>query len=214
MASKPHRAPPILIAIVGGSGSGKTWLADKLKTELAPHAARLSLDDFYRDRSHLSPLRRARINFDQPHAIDWAALEDALRALAEGRATRVPIYDFKTHSRDGVRVLHPKPVILVDGLWLLRRRSLRQLFGLRIFIDCATGTRLRRRLERDRSARGRTTASVKEQFWGTVEPMHRVYVAPQVRYADILVGGHCRAGDVARLAGEICPKRTRNARGR
>jgi uridine kinase len=213
MASRRHRAPPILIAIVGGSGSGKTWLAGKLETALAPDAARLALDDFYRDRSHLSPLRRARINFDQPQAIDWVALEAALRALAEGHATRVPSYDFKTHSRNGASVLHSKPIILVDGLWLLRRRSLRHLFRLRIFIDCPTRIRLQRRLERDLSARGRTAASVRTQFRDTVEPMHHVYVVPQARYADIVVGGHCQARDVARLAAEIRAQRARNTGG-
>ena len=193
-----------LVAIVGGSGSGKSWLASRLERALNPNAARLSLDDFYRDRSHLPPARRARINFDQPGAIDWDAVETAVQALARGRAARVPLYDFKTHSRlNGFKVVPAKRVVLMDGLWLLRRPSLRRLFGLGIFIECPTPTRLRRRLQRDRGSRGRTRASVLAQFWGTVEPMHDRYVAPQARYAEAVIRRPCRAQDVNRLVTRI-----------
>src|SRR5262249_23889472 len=140
----------VLIGIVGGSGSGKTWLADKLATALGSDVARLSLDDFYRDRSHLPSARRAQINFDQPRAIDWLGVENAVSALLAGRAARIPRYDFKTHSRlHAFKVVPAKPVIVMDGLCLLRRRSLRRLFQLTIFIDSRTRTRLQRRLERD-----------------------------------------------------------------
>src|SRR5690349_15709274 len=184
-ASKRARAVRqklILVAIVGGSGSGKTWLADKLEAKLAPNAARLSQDDFYHDRSHLSPARRARLNFDHPRAIDWRALEHALRRLQAGRTASVPLYDFHTHCRrSGSRSLKPKPLILVDGLWLLRRPSVRRMLSFTIFLDCPTAVRLRRRLKRDQCSRGRGAASVKAQFWKTVQPMHSKFVVPQKR---------------------------------
>jgi len=203
MGGKSYNSAPTLIAIVGGSGSGKTWLAEKLKTVFSPNAQRLALDDFYRDRSHLSVRRRARINFDQPRAIDWPAIEAALHSLAAGRPARIPSYDFATHSRKTFRILRPKQIILVDGLWLLRRRSVRHLFRVRIFIDCPTKLRLRRRLARDLEARGRTAVSVRTQFWGMVEPMHRLYVAPQAHHADIVLRGSVHASDVTRLAAQI-----------
>jgi len=194
----------LLVAIAGGSGSGKTWLADRLEKALAPNAARLSLDDFYRDRSHLSPARRARINFDSPRAIDWRAVEKVVRALARGRSARVPRYDFKTHSRQtGPRCVPARPILLMEGLWLLRRRSLRSLFQWRIFIDCPTRTRLRRRLRRDQTTRGRTEASIRAQFRTTVEPMHRLYVAPQSRYAHLVIAKTCSPQQAQRLAQQI-----------
>ena len=190
----------MLVAIVGGSGSGKSWLADKLAAVLAPDAARLSLDDFYRDRSHLSPARRARLNFDHPRAIDWPALEAVLRKCSQGRAVPLPCYDFKTHcSGPGRRILKPERIILVDGLWLLVRPSIRSSFAFKIFLDCDARTRFRRRLARDRRERGRTKASVREQFRETVEPMHRRYVAPQAKYADIVLRGERAPADVRRL---------------
>jgi len=185
--TKPNRSP-ILVAIVGGSGSGKTWLADKLHAALGPKAARLSLDDFYRDRSGLSPSRRATINFDHPRAIDWTFIERVLRDCRAGKAARVPRYDFKTHSRlRSSKLLKLRPIILVDGLWLLRRPSIRRLFDLRVFLVCPASIRLRRRLARDVLARGRTRASIEKQFWTTVQPMHLKYVAPQARWADVVL---------------------------
>jgi uridine kinase len=195
------KAKPLLVAIVGGSGAGKSWLAKKLQARLGKKAARLSLDDFYRDRSNLPPRQRARINFDHPRAIDWRTVEDVLRELLVGRTVRAPRYDFKTHTRrSNPRILKPKPIILVEGLWLLRRPSLRRLFALKIFLGCPSQTRLRRRLARDLRSRGRSTVSVREQFWKAVEPMHRKYVAPQIRWADAVVKGSFGEQEVARIA--------------
>src|SRR5579862_2899931 len=110
-------ARPRLIAIVGGSGSGKSWLAEKLAHAFPNEAVRLSLDDFYRDRSHLLPSRRELINFDHPRAIDWKAFESTLELLAQGELVRAPCYNFSTHCRSRrPRLIQPKPIVIVDGL--------------------------------------------------------------------------------------------------
>jgi uridine kinase len=180
--------PTRLIAIVGGSGAGKTWLADRLQHALGAQAGRLSLDDFYLDRSHLSPVRRATLNFDRPRAIDWPLVERVLADCRAGRATQVPRYSFATHTR--VRQPEewiPPRWILMDGLWLLARARLRRQFDLRVFLDCPSPLRLERRLSRDVAERERAPDSVREQFWKSVAPMHDRYVAPQMRWADIVL---------------------------
>ena len=195
------RRPPLLVAIVGGSGSGKTWLAEKLQNILGHKAARISLDDFYRDRSHLAPARRAKLNFDHPRAIDWGAFEKAIRALRAGRGARIPQYDFSTHCRlRKGEVLKPAGIILVDGLWLLRNAALRRLFEVKIFMDCPARTRLKRRLARDVESRGRNRPSVQRQFRETVEPMHRRFVLRQARWADVVLRVSCDAAAVEKLA--------------
>jgi uridine kinase len=91
----------LLVAVVGGSGAGKTWFTRQLQAALRGHVAHVSLDDFYRDRSRLPAGRRARLNYDHPRTIDWARLHDFLQALRAGEIASVPQYDFATHCRTG-----------------------------------------------------------------------------------------------------------------
>lgn len=196
--------PPLLVAIVGGSGSGKTWLARRLEKLLAPGAVRFSQDDFYRDLTHLTMAQRVRVNFDHPHAIEWAALEAVLRDFRAGRPTPLPRYDFATHCRlPNSRMLRPRPVVLVDGLWLLRRPAIRRLFSWRIFIQCPSLLRLERRILRDTTERGRTRHSVVEQFRRHVAPMHDRFVEPQARWADCELESPVSPRAARQIAGEL-----------
>ena len=202
--SSQANTSPLLVAIVGGSGAGKSWLAKKLCAALHPHAVHLSLDDFYRDRSHLHPERRAKMNFDNPRAIDWLAVERTLNDLQNGQETRLPRYNFKTHCRSAEEhMLAPKPLVIMDGLWLLRRSSVRSAFGLKIFIECPARTRRSRRLTRDLRSRGRTRASILQQLRSTVEPMYARFVAGQQKWADITLPHDVSEREVRRLAQEL-----------
>jgi len=198
------RSATQLVAIVGGSGAGKTYLANQLKKELGKDALVLSLDNFYFDRSHIPASRRGQCNFDDPRAIDWQCLERALKQLMNRKPAQVPCYDFATHCRHSHRiVLKPKPIIIVDGLWLLRRPTLRRLFNCKIFIECHTHLRLQRRMRRDVEERGRTEDSVCEQFIETVAPMHKRFVQSQERWADMVIDGTFGESDVKALAKKI-----------
>ena len=176
---------PVHIAVVGGSGSGKTWLAEKLAAALAPRAARLSLDDFYRDRSPLPAAERAAVNFDDPAAIDWEKFRAVISAMLLGEKMALPVYDFATHTRQTApRSFSPPPVVVWDGLWLLHHGWLREKFALSIFVDCGAAERFRRRSERDVRERGRSLESVRCQFFEHVQPMHERYVEPQRHHAQ------------------------------
>ena len=178
-------APPKLIALVGGSGAGKSWLSERLVQELGDEAAALSLDDFYRDRSCLKPAERSRLNFDHPEAIDWPLFESVVRDLQDGRTAFIPRYSFASHTRSSERrPISPRPFIIVEGLWLLWPPQLEQLFDLRVFLNCAESLRWERRLARDLHERGRCTDSIREQFWNVVAPMHERFVEVQKPWAD------------------------------
>jgi uridine kinase len=172
-----------LIAIAGGSGSGKTWLARQLQEKLAD-AGLCSLDNFYLDQSHLSPKRRSLINFDHPRTIDWAALQDVLQTCKTGNACNIPTYDFSTHTRRiTLEKLALSPFIIFEGLWLLRKPAVRKHFNHRYFINCPEDVRFSRRISRDAAERGRSEESIREQLFGSVRPMHERYVESQKRWA-------------------------------
>jgi len=196
--------PPRLIAITGGSGAGKNWLADRLQQSFGNESARVSLDDFYRDLSFLAPAAREKINFDDPSAIDWPGMKHVLNDCRAGRPTRLPRYDFKTHTRISTGDWgQPKSLIFVDGLWLLHSASLRRLFDLKIFIDCSAALRLERRVARDVLERGRDEQAVRRQFADVVAPMHDRHVAPHVQWADIILEQPFREKDIHQLADQV-----------
>lgn len=200
--NQPKR--PRFIAIVGGSGAGKTWLARRLTKLLGERATHLTLDDFYRDRSHLKPAACQKINFDHPKAIDWRELEKVIRKCIRGRKACLPRYNFATHCRVNRRAeFTPRPLVLVDGLWLLRRPALRRMFDCKIFLDCPADVRLERRLRRDCAERGRSPESVRRQFLRTVVPMHDRFVASQSRWADIVFNTPPTSREIQQLAKKL-----------
>jgi uridine kinase len=200
----------LLVGIVGGSGAGKSWLAERLLKVYGGRAGRLSQDSFYRDRSQVAVKRREAINYDHPRAIDWPLLEKVLQAIKTGRAAEIPIYDFKTHCRKGDgasgRFAVPwvaKELVLVEGLWLLYRRGVRELLDLRIFLDCDEEVRFSRRLARDQAERGRSEESIRRQYERLVAPMHARFVAPQRRHADVVFEKPLAEADVVEITRRI-----------
>jgi len=177
---------PFHIAIVGGSGAGKSWLARRLQAALGGESrvGLLSLDDFYRDLSGLEPAERERVNFDHPDAIDWDRVRQFVEAIRAGRSVKVPRYDFATHTRlPGEVSWVPQPILIWEGLWLLQPGWLRDLFSHSIFLDCPAEERLARRCARDLQERGRTRDAVERQFQEHVAPMHERFVDSQRQWA-------------------------------
>lgn len=186
----PGHPRPVCVAICGGTGSGKTTLARALSDALGERCAVLDHDSYYRDLSHLPPKERAAVNFDHPDSLENGLLVEHLSDLRAGRTIEKPRYCFSTHSRlpEHDRVA-PRPVVLVEGILLLALPELRSAFDLRVFVDVDDDVRALRRLRRDIDERGRTVESVVAQWLATVRPMHRRYVAPAMRAADLVVSG-------------------------
>jgi uridine kinase len=190
-----------LVAIVGGSGAGKGWFVERLRELLPDKAAHLQLDNFYRDQSDLPLPVRARLNFDVPDAIDWCCAESVLTACRAGRTPRVPSYDFATYCRNRtVTRWAAAPIVFVDGLWLLRRPAVRQLFALTIFLDTPTHLRRSRRLARDVTERGYSVSEITRRFALEVAPMHDRYVEPQKKWADLVLQQPYQPEQVNQLA--------------
>lgn len=183
------RKRPVVIGIAGGTGSGKTTVAEAIVRRIGPERiALIQQDSYYKDQSHLPMEERVRINYDHPDSIDTALLIRHLQELIAGRPVEVPIYDFTTYTRTPhTRRVEPRPVILVEGILVFVEKALRDLFDIKIYVDADLDIRFIRRLQRDLAERGRTLESVIQQYLSTVRPMHLEFVEPSKRYADIII---------------------------
>ncbi len=189
-----------VIGIGGGSGAGKTFLAERIVAGLRSECAVLIAQDaYYRDRSELRPAMRSGLNFDHPDALDLDLFAAHLRALRASEAVPRLVYDFTEHvRRSGDGLIAPLPVVVVEGLHPWVREELRALYDVKLYIEFDAELRLLRRVRRDVAERGRTAESVLRQYEATVRPMYEQFVAPQRRYADWIVSGAGDPGPVVR----------------
>jgi uridine kinase len=180
---------PLVIGIAGGSGSGKTTVAQEILERVGrDRIAFLQHDSYYKDLSGLPPTQHADVNFDHPNSLETELLTQHIAALRDRKPVEVPIYDFATDSRTGrTFTVQPHRVILVEGILIFTEATLRNMFDVKIFVDTDSDLRFIRRLERDISERGRSTGSVIKQYLLTVRPMHLEFVEPSKRYADVII---------------------------
>jgi len=192
-AARSH-LPPVIIGIAGGTGSGKTTVALRVR-EAAPDRTICIIhhDSYYHDNSHLPMAERARINYDHPAAFETALLIEHLEALRRGEPVEVPVYDYAVHSRlPETKRLEPADIIFGEGILVLEDERLRELMDIRLFVDVDADERFIRRLRRDIVERGRDPQSVMDQYLDVVRPMHLQFVEPSKRYAHLIIpeGGH------------------------
>jgi len=185
---------PLIIGVAGGSGSGKSTVARNVAAALGEASvAFLDMDAYYLDHAHLPFEQRKAVNWDHPNAFDWELLVRQLTDLSEGRPIEKPVYDFHAHVRsDTVVQVPPTDVIVIDGILLFVDQRVRDLCGVKVFVDADADIRLIRRIRRDMVKRDRPLPEILEQYLSTVQPMHLEFVEPSKRYADVIVprGGH------------------------
>jgi uridine kinase len=184
-----NRTPPLIIGIAGGTGSGKTTVANAILSRVgADHIAVIPHDAYYRDLTALPPVLRAQVNFDHPDSLETSLLIQHVQQIRAGMAINLPVYDFKTHTRTPQTIrTEPKPVIMVEGILIFLEPGLRDLLDIKIYVDTDADIRFIRRLQRDIKERGRTSESVVKQYLDTVRPMHMEFVEPSKRYADVII---------------------------
>lgn len=179
----------IIIGIAGGTASGKTTLADVLVSQSgSEHAVIVRLDNYYRNQPDLSLKKRAALNYDHPNAFDVPLIIKHLKDLKLGRPIEQPTYDFVNHLRAKATVkTSSAPVIIVEGILTFAIPLLLKLLDFKIYVDTPSDIRVLRRVRRDIEERGRTFASVTNQYLTTVRPMHDLFVEPSKIHADIIV---------------------------
>jgi uridine kinase len=180
--------PPVIVGIAGGTGSGKTTLAQRIQAGVGDSSALIQHDWYYRDQSDVPFLDRAQRNFDHPDSLDNELLIEHLETLKAGRGVEAPQYDFTQHVRrkETVRV-EPLPVVVVEGILLFAVPELRERFDIKLYVDTDADIRAFRRIRRDIRERGRDFESIRSQYYETVRPMHLEFVEPSKRWADLII---------------------------
>ena len=189
---------PTVIGIAGGTGSGKTFLTNKIiEMSLRKDIVVIEQDAYYKDLSHMPYEDRIRQNFDHPDSIDLDMFESQLLRLIKGETINIPTYDFSKHIRaNKTKEIAYSSIIIVEGIFVLYYLNLRKLYTVRIFMATPEEVRFQRRMARDIEERGRTPESVKLQYESTVLPMHEKYVEPSKVHADLIIQGEYDLKDV------------------
>jgi uridine kinase len=183
------RNSPLVIGIAGGTGSGKTTVANAILQSVgADRIVYLPHDAYYRDQTEKPLEQRIKVNFDHPDALETDLMIQHIHQLKAWQAIDLPVYDFTTHTRTHKsNRVEAKGVVLVEGILIFAEPELRKLFDMKIYVDTDADIRFIRRLQRDIFERGRTTESVIQQYLNTVRPMHMEFVEPSKRYADVII---------------------------
>lgn len=178
----------LIIGVAGGSASGKTTVANRLKDECKETVQLLSHDFYYLPHDDMPFEERVKLNYDHPNAFDTPRIVEDIKKLKQGISIDRPVYSYKEHNRtkETVRV-EPAKVIILEGFLIFENKELRDLMDIKIYVDADADERLIRRILRDVEERGRSLESVITQYVNTVKPMHEQFVEPYKKYADIIV---------------------------
>ena len=183
-------AKPMIVGVAGGTGSGKTTLAEHIAAAFGDSVTVIAHDSYYRLQQGMTYEQRALTNYDHPDAFETDLLCAHLDALCRGQSVEVPVYDYTIHNRSElVTHVNPTPLIVLEGILIFSDATLRERMDLRVFVDTDADERILRRILRDTKERARSLDSVISQYLTTVKPMHEAFVEPFKRYADVIVPG-------------------------
>lgn len=179
----------LTIGIAGGSGSGKTTVVKKIVESLPDDSvAVMPQDAYYYDNGHLSQKEKLQINFDHPNSIEWPLLIDHLDRLKRGEDIPMPRYNYVSCARaDDTITIHPKKVVIVEGILILTQAELRDRLDIKLFVATDSDERLIRIIKRDIIERGRSYNDVLEHYKTFVKPMHQEFIEPSKQFANVII---------------------------
>lgn len=180
---------PVIIAVAGGSASGKTTVVEKIVSSFdCGYVTVIKHDDYYKDQSEMKMEERLKVNYDHPFSLDNDLMFKQIVDLIKGQAIIKPTYDFEQHNRSNkTERIEPTKIIILEGILIMEDERIRDLCDIKLFVEADDDTRFIRRLTRDMAERGRSMTSVINQYLNTVKPMHFAFVKPTKRYADVII---------------------------
>ncbi|XP_033098973.1 uridine-cytidine kinase 2-like [Anneissia japonica] len=190
---------PFMIGVAGGTSSGKSSVCAKIVEQLDQHLIDnrqrrvnvIGQDSFYKvlNEEEKKKAFKGQFNFDHPDAFDYGLMKQIMEDIKNGKSVKVPIYDFKTHSRkpEGFTVIYPGDVIIVEGILVFYYPEIRRMFNMKLFVDTDPDTRLSRRVLRDINDRGRDLEQILVQYTQFVKPAFEEFCLPTKKYADVII---------------------------
>ena len=180
---------PFLIGICGGSASGKTTAAYFISKNLGEENCLLfSLDNYFYGPDDEERKNIQNYNFDRPEALDLDLAYKHLLQLRNGESIEMPVYSFNVSKRmPYTQTVHPKSVIIFEGIFALHEKRMRDLMDLKLFFDLDSDIRLMRRISRDISDRSRQIDTVLDRYLTFVKPAFDIYIKPTRKYADFVI---------------------------
>jgi len=180
---------PVIIAVAGGSASGKTTVVEKIVSSFeCENVTVIKHDDYYKDQTDMSMEDRFKVNYDHPFSLDNDLMFKQIVELIKGNTIVKPTYDFEAHNRSSeTELIAPTQIIILEGILIMEDERIRDLCDIKLFVEADDDLRFIRRLTRDMAERGRSMESVIKQYLNTVKPMHFAFVKPTKRYADVII---------------------------
>ena len=219
----PPAAPPYVVGVTGGSGSGKTTFVRALRERLGTGATFFSQDDYYVDIADVVTDGDGVHNFDLPASIDSAAMAADIGRVAAGDTLHRTEYTFQTKYAEGQTeqsgrvgqaiVLRPARVIVVEGLFVMHEPALSGLMNLKVFVDASDVAKMTRRIKRDRVERQLPLEDVLYRYERHVLPAYRQYLEPYRYDCDLILSNEAGFGEalevlVSFLRGKVRAPRT------
>lgn len=187
---------PITLAVGGDAGSGKGTLCRGLAQIFGDErVATICLDDYRSlDRAQRTSVGLTALD---PRAHNFAAMEEDLWAIREGRGIDKPVYDRTSGTFGAAEHVEPAEIVIVYGLFPLYTRALRSLFDVTVWLDPESELKAAWKRKGDTQSRGNAEAAARAR-----------YIEPQSKYADLTVRFYRPADwdvhrDVAKLNGRI-----------
>lgn len=183
---------PFVIGITGGSASGKTYFMSRLISALPEDSVcQISQDNYYLPIHQIPKDENGIENFDLPETIDHQLFASHIAALKRGEVVEQQEYTFNMAGKvPRILKLYPRPVIVVEGLFIYYYPEVANQIDLKIFVDAKEHVKIKRRIVRDNDERGYDLSDVLYRWEYHVGPTYDKYVKPLRAAADLVVNNN------------------------
>ena len=175
-----------IIAVTGGSGSGKTLFTKLLVERLQKKTAVLPLDCYYKDRPDQIP--NDKYDFDSPQALDFDLYNQHINLLNTGESVQMPHFGYNTGKRESFFTeIFPEEYLILEGMHVLLFPKIRKLISFSFFMDSPLDVAVCRRCIRDMQEYDVTAEYSLNQFLKFVRPAYFEYILPAKKHSDLVV---------------------------